>query len=220
MASLENVKYIDANAKDLVNGYLKQINQNSHDNHSLHSNIPPLIYCWCLLYYFINESFDLENSHNNYQIQNDDSIIRKRRDGRTGCAYLTNIVKSGIHSWKFKINAHYRYSITFGVWKMMNERDNSRLVQNTIPGQSYAWIANVAKKSIGQGNWDPYGSTIIQGDIVEMILDLKDFTLRYRRNDEDFGIAFQNPEKTEYTAVVSAYGEGTIIELISYTMSY
>merc|ERR1712176_716950 len=43
------------------------------------------------------------------------------------------------------------------------------------------------------------------GDIVEMILDMEKRTLRYKVNDMDQGIPFENIEKKKYKAAVYMY---------------
>ena len=49
-----------------------------------------------------------------------------------------------------------------------------------------------------------------------MILDLDKQELRYIRNGEDYGIAFENVEDTEYVAAIDMYGGEDSIQIISY----
>ena len=55
----------------------------------------------------------------------------------------------------------------------------------------------------------------VEGDVVEMILDLDALELKYAVNDVEYGVAFK-VENTSYRAVVSAYGDGDVLELLSY----
>ena len=113
--TLEDVKYIDQNAKDLVNGYLKRINVDK----TFHDDIPSLVYYWCLLYYHIKECFDAENCHRDYELDKDNTIVKKRQDSNFGVVYLSKVVSKGIHRWKFQLHIgnNYGTSITIGVWK-------------------------------------------------------------------------------------------------------
>ena len=50
-----------------------------------------------------------------------------------------------------------------------------------------------------------------------MILDLNKYTLSYKCNDKDYGIAFQDIEQTTYRAAVGFYHQQDSIEFISYS---
>ena len=60
-----------------------------------------------------------------------------------------------------------------------------------------------------------YGRTCVDGDIVEMILNLYDLTLSYKINNKDYSKAF-DVEKTSYRAAISSYYKNDKFTLLSY----
>merc|ERR1712039_294224 len=107
--------------------------------------------------------------------------------------------------------------------KVSKIKNNGARFFNEI-GAGYAWAATnwlstLDYKDKGSGAlMDPkkgefaklgyYGPHCKGGDIVEMILDLEQRTLRYKVNDSDNGVAFENIEKTEYKAAIWMYTYG------------
>ena len=80
----------------------------------------------------------------------------------------------------------------------------------------YGWRTNNQQKTPGR-SMDKYGKRkCVPGDIIDMILDLQNNTLRYMVNDEDFGIAFKDIERTEYTTFVYMNWPRDSVELVSY----
>ena len=54
-----------------------------------------------------------------------------------------------------------------------------------------------------------YGVDCQNGDILEMILNLNQYTLRYKINGKDYGVAFEDIEKTKYRAAIFMYVYGS-----------
>ena len=82
--------------------------------------------------------------------------------------------------------------------------------------------------------WDPtrpniytlykadYCKAIANGNIVTIILDLNKYTLSYKVNDKDLGIAFKNiavGNDLKYVLAISVPDEGTSVSLINYEIS-
>ena len=184
MSTLEDVKSIDTNTRDLVNGYLKEIKLNFPINTTFHENIPSLVYYWCILYYYIIECFDPSNCHKHYTLHDDNTLITKKHDSEFGIAYLSKIVMTGIHRWKFKINLgnNYGTTITIGVWRNIQplRTDNDTpLLYEINQSMFYGYEINgftLAENADGHildypRNLDDQ-KEIVDGDIVEMLLDL------------------------------------------------
>ena len=145
----------------------------------------------------------------------------------SGSAYLKKIVApgSGVHCWKFsfvRVDEDY-YTFTLGIWKMNHPIDAQHAIRSDYyRNKADGWMCVDESDEINLTKGDgssckDYGQTTCkQGDIVEMILDLDQFTLRYIRNGIDLGIAFKNIEATKYVAAVSMYRRGDAIQLLSY----
>ena len=69
-------------------------------------------------------------------------------------------------------------------------------------------------KSGQSANGPKYGEKCVKGDIVEIELDLNQFTLRYRKNDKDLGISHKDIEDTDYRVALSTCNENMIIEML------
>ena len=82
---------------DIVFGYVRQC------EHILNvKTIPPLIATTCLYFYFQRERFDPDCHANDISLSGDNRIIRRVRQG-LGMVYLSKIIKTGIHVWRFKL---------------------------------------------------------------------------------------------------------------------
>ena len=63
------------------------------------------------------------------------------------------------------------------------------------------WIRAARATKAGNGKWgDPYsyGKTCINGDIIQMIVDLNQMTLSYKINGQAQGIAHKDVDKDTY----------------------
>ena len=226
MSSFEAIKSIDTNTKDTVNGYLREI-QSLLSSDNIYYTIPTLVSYWCLLYFYVKECFDPDLHHISYETQFDDSMLIKKQSNNSGSAYLKRIAKpgSGVHCWKFRfvrVDEDY-YTFTLGIWKMNYPIDAEHAIRSDLyRNKAYGWMCVDESDQVNLTKGDgclykDYGETTCkQGDIVEMVLDLDQFTLRYIRNGEDLGIAFENIEVTEYVAAISMYRKGDAVELSSY----
>ena len=50
-----------------------------------------------------------------------------------------------------------------------------------------------------------YGERYVDGDTIEMCVDLKNYQLSYTLNDKDLGIAYNNLYKSRYKLAVALY---------------
>ena len=130
----------------------------------------------------------------------------------SGNAYLTNIISDGIYRWTFKI-IDICDELNFGIWKT-----NSATKPDTVhrffrdKDSGYAFEAKRGKlmdpSYFDYVELESYAKCCNNGDVVEMILNLEDYTLSFKVNDIDYGVAFKDIEKTEYRAAIFIYAYG------------
>ena len=215
--SLEHVKIIDQDSKDCVNGYVREL-QELFPSDAIYYTIPPLIIHWILLYFYIWEKFDADNCCSNFKICNQlQNKTVTKTSSNPGAAYLTNIIKSGVHFWKFKLIRLNKsgWSITIGVWRNNHSKIINKLMSSfECRRKVYGWRVNynlLCDIKTFSGIARCY-----QGDTVEMLLDLNQKELKYSKNNGKMFTAYTNIEDTSYTAVVCAYCMTDCIQLISY----
>ena len=217
--SLDKVKKIDTKTKYIVERFVRDA-QELMPKDITYFIIPQLIVHWILLYYFMAERFD-ENNYDEfkYKLLNDNLEI-KQINSHPGSVYLTQIAKSGIHKWTFKllfVNPSIYY-MTIGVFKMNHEMLPYKTSYEYV-GDSYGWIVNYRILTRGDGNRQKmYGAErkCVTNDTVVMTLDLDKKTLRYAVNGKDFGVAFKGIADTEYKAVVSTNSKKDSIAIVAY----
>ena len=225
MSALEEVKQINQRTKDLVYGYTAKV-QNSFPSDIVFYTIPKSIIHWILLYFYIGDEFDEENMHSTYTLNDDKSAVTKNQSSNSGSLFLTRKARFGVHSWIFKLIKvdGSLFSMTIGIWKTKYQIDTRYAVRSRMyNGKVYGWmlmddaqtyLINDAKYEFGLTG--DYAKSCGEGDIVEMILDLDKLQLRYKVNGNNYGIAFENIEQTEYIAAVSMFKETDCIQLIAY----
>ena len=156
------------------------------------------------------------------------NILIDNGHGGYNTAFLRNIVSSGIHIWKFKVN-HYNSWLMFGIWDTNYDRQkkiNSGIGEEA--NTAYVFDFKEARlnkydkichyhNSNGQ-NWTDNGSYGIKCETnmtLSIYLDFHQLTLSFIINNKDYGVAF-NIKKGEYSVAVSSGGTGDAIELIMY----
>ena len=224
MASFEEVKYIDSLSKDTINGYLRRIQSLLPSHNIYYRNIPSLVCHWCLLYFYIKECFDVTKSEKNCSFTKDNTVVTKDNITLRGTIFLMNVVRKGIHKWKFKLIKVQRYALTIGVWKG-EQTDNTGSISTDefSKGKAYGFMVNHQLLIPGDApsrkrHWTY--TTCKSGDVVEMILDLNKRQLSYSVNNESLGIAYNDIQQTCYRAALGIWNKKDCVELISYSSDY
>ena len=217
MASLQDVKDIDIKTKSLINGYVRTV-QEMWPQDNIYYTIPSLVIHWILLYYYLSDEFDPNNCNISFTLSNDNTVITHNlQRGDTNCsAYLKRIVDEGIHYWKFKlINVHHvHFTMCIGVWKSKHEIDTENALHYDAEGKHYTY--NLTNQMVFPG-FAKYGQKACgTGDEIEMILDLNKKELRYKVNNQDYGVAHDNIEQTSYQAAVSFFQSNDCIQLLEF----
>ena len=84
--TLEDVKKIEQESKDLIHGYVRNIEKLFPGDVS-YFTMPTLVIHWILLYYYIWEEFDANACAKCYVLSDDNTIVTSR-EGRRGSALL------------------------------------------------------------------------------------------------------------------------------------
>merc|ERR1712048_731827 len=116
-------------------------------------------------------------------------------------------VSTGVHYWKFKIVklllAYNNYTHYFGIWGTKSTGDPMKRFMSCKPAYSFCAGNNwTYGPGASQTKYYVTGRKCKSGDIIEMICDFNKLTLRYKINDKDCGIAFNNIQKCAYRAAV------------------
>lgn len=124
---------------------------------------------------------------------------------------LSTVVSKGVHSWTFVIDksSEWSYFNLIGVWKagctpiteecyeQGGHRSYSMLLNGPCLADPSKSLKHLRSKQYGVKN-------VKNGQTVEMILDLLNYTLSFKTNDIDHGKAF-SVEKTSYRAAASLH---------------
>ena len=203
--------------KSSVNGYIREVENESFSNHSFYKEIPMIINDLCCNYYHESKDrFHPKLHGTKLKIQTAQAI----HDTSFGInsAFLSNIVSKGIHKWRFR---QIGFPATF-----IGIVDNS--IDFTIRlHEAYYWELISSSFGVlfedgefrggdkGLNHKGQYCPITMDDDIIEMCLDLNDMELKYIINDKDYGKAFDIPSG-EYRAGVCLAVEGTGFELLQY----
>lgn len=204
---------VDQKTKDTVSGFIRKIK----------NLFPSDIARLCLLYYFVEEQFDPDNCPK-YQLSNNNKTVAKCGSGSRN-AYLTKIVNTGVHRWRFKLEYEdLNLPLSIGIFKTKTKGGLKQGYNNTAENFSkkngYAVVVSYQRRARNKGIGKAYGKRQSKsGDIYEMILDFNKRTLSFNVNDEFWGIAFDKIEQTSYRAVVCAGYWWDKFHLLSYQSS-
>jgi len=131
------------------------------------------------------------------------------------------------HVWKFEM-IYMPYSSGawnpfIGIWKMyqygktLRGSPKNTYITSSV-GQGYAYISynnQGNKNNVSSSSLIPYGKSMVTGDKITMILDMKKLTLSFKHNNKSYGKAF-DVERTTYKAGISMYTTGNQIKFLSY----
>ena len=205
----------------------------SKNTNTAFSNIPDLIIYICLAFYYEFAEWDTKYKSKYMEIINT-IITNKHIDYQTACFSTICCGKYSYH-WKFMIektvdNPHTDpWNNSFGIWKINKQITNIDESIDTCfleHGSGYAFISSIARLTdTSKAGWPcingqtdeeitKYAQPCAEGDIIEMHLELKQLTLSYKINGQDYGIAFKDIEQTEYKAAIWVGGEASAIKLL------
>ena len=236
MESFEKVRKIPQKHKDIVSGFLREI-ENTYSSDDTFHKVSTLILYVCLSFYYVYDEWDPDHKSTHMLVEGDTVTNMYQSDDihdlhMYGTIHLKNICKPpNKYEWRFQIIKYDKNNLAwnnlFGVQKVGTtclDYDGSQHFISTRKC-GYGFISSCGKLSdassagcYGVNNkYNPdaykYGKECVAGDIIEMHLDLEKLQLSYVINGRDYGVAFQ-VEKTEYTAAVTIDWKGNSIQLL------
>ena len=139
--------------------------------------------------------------------------------------YGTKVISPGNRfTWIIKINKYFSRSTSYYHPCVGIIQNDAKIMENNKTRNSYTWsghgyfyAGNTA--DIRPANWS-LSKELVQtkynktGDIIYVNLDLINYTLSYKINDNDLGVIFQDIKKSDYRLTVTvAKGTGSQFEL-------
>eukprot|EP01083_Nonionella_stella_P036207 98816_1 len=220
-----SIEGIDQKSKDLVFGFIKVCAFNA----PFEALVPDSILHIVLVYFCVApEEFDVCCKAEYMEIVDRLTIVNTSKIF-TGSAYLTGVMNTGVHQWKFKIK-HIQNRNVFqyiGVCKYNEDLYGLPITDNYfdsiyIKDSCYGFVVNkgfLINPQISCYQGKTYGRICDENDVIGMKLDLdsNSYSLSYSINDSEYSIAFEDIEKTTYKAAVSLFGYTTEMELVSYS---
>lgn len=214
-----NLQQIPKRNIDATFGYVKEY---ENKNNQI---IPSIIKYLCLVYFNqTQDGFDDDNTNKNLKI--DRNLMKLQMDDGSSYknvnSYLQNIVFGGIHIWKFAHNCVSDAdmigirNIDIGPLPLDGKFDEVA-TNDSVSGYAFS-LGGICKGE------EKYGSKCEDGDIIDMILNFENLSLRYKINDVDCcwyvnrNVNAFDIVKGRYKAVVSIYADGgaCTIQLMSY----
>ena len=203
---------IPDDTKCVLSGYIRNM-QKYIDN-----DIPEVIMMIILSFYYIAEYFkdtDCKGSENNTKI-----VSTGSNRNAYGNIHIDSTIPT-VHHWKFKIGkVQYSGTYTIGIAEISVFKQRG-IWMTTGKGYAYDGTGTSRIPSV-KGYSFKWGGTarFKEGDILEMVLDLKNKILIYQVNDNKSESTLINNIKTgidiEYKLAVMLSTSGDWIQLISY----
>ena len=238
MINLAELKKIRVDDTHLIFGYfreacVKHLPQNEPYYHIV-SNA--LIVSTCLAFYYIKHEWDTTYMSQDCIVNG--NFVEKKIESRNAESTIllkNEIYKPCIHTYKFKI-IHYgetwtneQYDCTFDIsigiidsklCRSSAQRERKDTITDELIGcqdrdsPAYCYTTSIAER-ISNRRSDEYGIKCKANDIITMIVDLNNYNIRYKVNDQHLGIAFDEIEEADYRVALTLQGKGSKVELIN-----
>mmetsp|Transcript_6655 Transcript_6655/g.8229 ORF Transcript_6655/g.8229 Transcript_6655/m.8229 type:complete len:216 (-) Transcript_6655:24-671(-) len=142
-----------------------------------------------------------------------------------GSIYGTKIIKNGIYIWEIKINKishHNGWNFCIGIIKndinvLKHLRQSNIMTHSHNYNEIYGWSVGIYHYLLNHKKQDIlYAKTCHKNDIIKVILNLNNNTLKFNINNIDYGNAYKNVIKTQngYRLVVCIDGNQSELELL------
>ena len=200
-------------------GYVREIEQEIILSNIIPKDIKNIIYSFCNCC----DSWDLEYNNSNKVNIVGSTLIAINDSSSTN--YGNQIIKNNeYYTWKLRLKSRKKNSYAHQPNIGVIENDKNILFQyknnstNWYGAKGY-YLSSTSKLIFGNSGIKKYEATFQnKGDIMEMTLDLRNNTLSYCINNNDFGIAIKNiscDDNKGYRLAVSMHcGIGTAVELL------
>ena len=222
-STLKKIRLSDSN---LIFGYCREAHQQFFPQNDPYYNIQTLIIYTCLAFYHIKHKWDTENIPNDCVVDGD--FIEKTVASSDTTSLLKDEISNGIHEYQFRIISYGNNRNNSPYWDIGIGIISSEIAQRekhwlkydyfTRAETGYAYTTSKAEIECYEYN-TLYGNGLQCkiNDVVTMIVDLENYQLKYKVNDTDLGIAFDElPSKPEsYRVAVYLYERGSKIQIIN-----
>ena len=171
-------------------------------------NIPSGIIGIIYDYVKVCDAWDGVNSNDSILIDDNLGVITFMGDNRAATAYGQKVVSDGIFVWRIqimKIRKLERYDrdsyIYVGI--LENNEDNVRDYVNSAAWDDYGYQLSARKGRIySEYDWERDATNIeckweVQGDSLQIILDLNQRTLDFKMNETEF-VGFRDIKQSKY----------------------
>eukprot|EP01084_Bolivina_argentea_P209043 356177_1 len=191
---------VNNKSKLIVYGYLREFQNNTFGEISKinpYYNMPQIVENICLIYYYLYDKWDSQYIAKVHTLNEKNQCIEHTGEPFYQSSFCSTIADCGKYHWKFKIKHVPKQHgwIVIGIWKTMSKRKppiHTYFTEGDSYDSGYGYVvteANITNAS-GGGRGGSYGVTCKSGDIVDMLLNFDNLTLKYSVNDKDMGIAF------------------------------
>ena len=197
---MDSARFIDDKSL-IVDGYLKDC-QKLFKSKSIYYTIPQLIYN-IILMYIVSFKWDTLNKGWNIAITDNgksiEQIISKSTKSNTsdnnksneehfGSLFSQNIMSRNVYHWRFKIKEITNIETTFGIIGVKDEMICDDKFYGEKTKTAYGMIINYGRLTDTKSK---YGTKCKANDIVEMVVDMKEYELKFIINNVDYGVAFR-----------------------------
>ena len=201
--------------------------------------IPEDIICLLIMFYRLFEEWLY---YTKMKITKSDTIyfndICECQTSGAQTVYGISDVSKGYHHWTLKLlkfnpnnqqHLYESYRIIVGITGSDHKRDYSYSNNYTsIIDNQYQFIWNYKEYNkkealsglapdISNGYDKQYGQVGKQGDFIDIYLDFDQKTISFGINGKDYGVAFENIELGIYRLAVTLTGNGTSMQIMSYS---
>ena len=206
LANSSRIQEISGDIKFTVHGYIRK----------MMINIPEEIITIIILFYEPRDKW--LNLYENKRIKFINKYTAECIEQRLVSCHGSRVISIGeSFKWRIKLLKHQRnsndYAPYIGVIKNVPE-----YLSNTITDPKYGSIGYLfcsGTKTRLRPSEKEYGVPFVKvDDILELTLNLRNFTICYAINGEDCGIAFDNIDKSDYRLLCTFAGKNNALQLI------
>ena len=200
-------KDVDERSEYLIFGFVREAQKLLPSDKS-YFNITDLITFGILSFYYIKNEWDQELTSDYYKIEDDCCSVIKPSNGVTN-AYIKGVIDKGIHSWKFKVE-HFEQDTYKWFDFVIGVVDQNHSFKEPVNHQSRWFAGSKAHKYIR----NRYGKLLKQDDIIEMIINMNEKSLKYIINGHDYGKACDLEKGSKYRAAIYMFCVGNKLRII------
>ena len=199
---------VDKRTTHLIFGFVHEA-QSLFPTDLSYFNINDLISFIILSFYYVRDKWDQQLTNLKYfKIDNDCLSIYAKGNHMTN-AYLKRVVTEGIHTFRLKIEKEAKDNEKWLDFVIGVVDQSFKLKQEPVNYQKAYFVGSKALSPQRK----PYGKMLKQGDIIEMIINMDNLTLKFIINGTDYGkISDLKPGK--YRAAIYMYQVGNTLKIV------